>query len=169
MYSLMSTKSQFKFQIEEDLRERVNIAAKRLGRDTAQEVVEEILTLYFPVWLAVADSTRRAVEYQTQKTLDMVEQKMRQTERPVHAKSSLAPVVAHIGSGKPAAATKADAQRMIDEAQIAELEKRLRPRKSRTIDHVEPVPDDQVHFVRNLGELSDERKQKPIRKKAGRK
>jgi hypothetical protein len=33
--------------------------------------------------------------------------------------------------------------------------------------NVEPVPDERVVYVRNLGELTDERKQKPIRKRAG--
>ncbi len=122
MNLFMPAKIQFKFQIEEDLRERLNNAAKRLGRDTAQEVVEEILTIYFPVWIAVADSTRRAVEYQTQKTLELAERNAKRNERQVHA-----------------------------------------------IDRVEPLPDDRVAYVRGLGELTDERKQKPIRKKAGKK
>jgi hypothetical protein len=39
----------------------------------------------------------------------------------------------------------------------------------RSNDRVEPVPDERVAYVRNLGELTDERKQKTIKKKAGRK
>jgi hypothetical protein len=37
----------------------------------------------------------------------------------------------------------------------------------RSNDRLEPVPDDQVAYVRNLGELTDERKQKPVKKRAG--
>jgi predicted DNA-binding protein len=161
MYLFMPAKSQFKFQIEEDLRERLNNAANRLGRDTAQEVVEEILTIYFPVWLAVADSTRRAVEYQTQKTLEIADRNQRNDERQANGQKRLGKVVGHISPGAP---TRQDAQRMIDEAKVVEKY----PRK-RTIDHVEPVPDERIAYVRNLGELTDERKQKPIRRKAGRK
>ena len=64
MNLLMSPKRQFKFQMDDDLRERLDVAAKRLGRDTAQEVVEEILVVFFPVWLAVSESAKRAVDYQ---------------------------------------------------------------------------------------------------------
>jgi hypothetical protein len=110
----MSPKSQFKFQIEDDFRERLNTAAKRHGRDTAQEVVEEILTIYFPVWLAVADSARRAIDYQTQKLLERGALGIRKVNG-----------------------------------------------------ELEPVPDSQVVYVRHLGELTDERKHKPVRKKAG--
>lgn len=35
--------------------------------------------------------------------------------------------------------------------------------------NVETVPNERVAYVRNLGELTDERKQKTIRKKAGKK
>lgn len=66
----MSPKRQFKMQLEDDHIERLKVVAKRFGRDTAQEVAEEILTAYFPVWLAVAEATGRAVDYQTRKILE---------------------------------------------------------------------------------------------------
>jgi hypothetical protein len=66
----MSPKRQFKMQLDEDQIERLKAAADRLGRDTAQEVAEEILTIYYPVWLAVAESASRAIDYQTAKILE---------------------------------------------------------------------------------------------------
>jgi hypothetical protein len=64
MNLLMPTKRQFKMQLEDDMIGRLKSAAARLGRDTAQEVAEEILSVYFPVWLAVGESARRAIDYQ---------------------------------------------------------------------------------------------------------
>lgn len=127
MNLLMSPKSQFKFQIEDDLRERLNTAAKRFGRDTAQEVVEEILIVYFPVWSALNESARRVVEYQARILAD-------------------------------------NSERLIDAVRTSEERRRARERS------LEPVPDEQVHMLPDLGRLSDETakaKQKPVKKKAG--
>ena len=96
----------------------------------------------------------------------------RKNEPPVNetdqAPKRPAPVVAHIGSGttakKDIEPTKRDAQRMIDEAQVAEIERRLKPRRK-------PPEIRDADYVRDLGELSDDtskQKQTPRRKKAGR-
>lgn len=69
----MPAKRQFKMQLEDDMIDRLKSASKRFGRDTAQEVAEEILVLYYPVWLAVSESARRAVEYQTRKMNELNE------------------------------------------------------------------------------------------------
>lgn len=65
MKLLMSTKRQFKMYLDEDLVERLKQAATRFSRDSGQDIVEEIVSIYLPTWIAVNDSMRRAVEYQT--------------------------------------------------------------------------------------------------------
>lgn len=116
MNLLMSPKRQFKMQLDEDHIERLKTAATRLGRDTAQEVAEEILTVYYPVWLAVAESARRAIDYQT--------------------------------------------------SRILERESRSKPKVN---GNIEPIPDTRFAHLAPV-ELTDEtakQKQKPIRRKAG--
>lgn len=61
----MGTKKQFKMYLEEDLFDRLKGAADKLGKSSGQEVAEEILSIYFPVWLNINDSMNRAVQYQT--------------------------------------------------------------------------------------------------------
>lgn len=64
MKVLMGTK-QFKMILDEELVERLRNAADSTGRDSAQHLAEEILTIYLPVYTAVSTATRRAIEYQT--------------------------------------------------------------------------------------------------------
>lgn len=65
MNVLVGTK-QFKMILEEEFVERLRDLAKKAGRDSAQHLAEEILTIYLPVWVSVHDATRRAVGFQTQ-------------------------------------------------------------------------------------------------------
>ena len=67
MKLLMGTKPQFKMYLDEELVEKLRQAATRFSRGSGQEIAEEILTIYLPVWVAVNDSMRRAVEYQIAK------------------------------------------------------------------------------------------------------
>lgn len=64
MNVLVGTK-QFKMILDEEFVNRLRSVAKRAGRDSAQHLAEEILTIYLPVYAAVSDSMRRAVEFQT--------------------------------------------------------------------------------------------------------
>ena len=64
MYVVVAEKKQFKLWLEEDSIERLTIAGKRFGRSSAQEVVEELIAVYLPTWMAVNDSMRRSIDYQ---------------------------------------------------------------------------------------------------------
>jgi hypothetical protein len=66
MKLLMSTKGQFKMYLEPEMIERLNEVALRFNRDSKQSVVEEIVTIYLPTWIAVNTSMARAVEFQVQ-------------------------------------------------------------------------------------------------------
>lgn len=66
MKLLVSTK-QFKMYLDDDLVERIKKSAEKSGRASAQQLAEEILSIYLPVWNAVNDATRRAVEVQAVK------------------------------------------------------------------------------------------------------
>jgi hypothetical protein len=61
----MGTKRQFKMYLDDDLVERLRRAAEKIGKDSGQEVAEEVLAIYLPVWASVNDATRRAIDYQT--------------------------------------------------------------------------------------------------------
>jgi hypothetical protein len=87
-------------------------------------------------------------------------------------------VVAHISPGQQQKQAAEDPKeevrkRFIQQQEIEELQRRLKPRKMgdrRIKGNVEPIPDEQVRFVPHLGELTDETskaKQKPAKKKAG--
>jgi hypothetical protein len=122
MNVLMSPKVQFKMQLEDDRVERLKIVAKRFGRDTAQEVAEEILSTYFPVWLAVAEATGRAVDFQTRRILESGEQSKREVNS--------SKIAAHIGPAEPTAEmTRDEVQRMIDASQS---ESQRRPKTTKT-------------------------------------
>lgn len=58
-------KKQFKLWIEEDQLDRLSEIADRFGRGSAQQVVEEVLALYLPVWVTVNTAVNRAVHAQT--------------------------------------------------------------------------------------------------------
>lgn len=58
---------QFKLRLDPDTIERLNVAANRFGRDSAQQVVEELIAFYLPTWNAVNEAMRRAVDYQTKR------------------------------------------------------------------------------------------------------
>jgi hypothetical protein len=58
---------QFKLRLDPDTIERLNVAAHKFGRDSAQQVVEELIVFYLPTWSAVNDAMRRAVDYQTKR------------------------------------------------------------------------------------------------------
>jgi len=64
MTVLVSTK-QFKMILETEFVERLKAVAKRAGRDSAQHLAEEVLTVYLPVYTAVMDATNRAIAYQS--------------------------------------------------------------------------------------------------------
>lgn len=66
----MAAKAQFKMYIETDLRERLNDAADRFHRGSAQDLVEEIVSIYLPTWIAVNTSMNRAIDVQAQKRLE---------------------------------------------------------------------------------------------------
>ena len=64
MNVLVGTK-QFKMLLEEEFVERLKSLAQKTGRDSAQHLAEEILTIYLPVYVAVNEATRRAIDVQT--------------------------------------------------------------------------------------------------------
>lgn len=72
MKLLMSTK-QFKMYLEEELVERLERIAERHGRRSAQQVAEEILLTYLPVWAAVSDAMARAVTYQSSQSQEAID------------------------------------------------------------------------------------------------
>lgn len=69
---LMGTKRQFKMYLSDDLLERLENAAEKIGKRSGQEVAEEILTIYLPVWTNVNDSMNRAVTYQINKVSEEI-------------------------------------------------------------------------------------------------
>jgi hypothetical protein len=58
-------KKQFKLWLEEDSLDRLTDIAHRFGRGSAQQVVEELIALYLPVWTSVNTALDRAVQQQT--------------------------------------------------------------------------------------------------------
>ena len=123
MKLLMSTK-QFKMYLDDDLVARLENLAEKGGRRSAQQVAEEILLTYLPVWSAVTDATNRAIRFQTEN----------QTPPVLYAESDLAPVAARIGSGDP---EKDEAIRRLNEDpqlittdQIAAIKKQIKPRRA---------------------------------------
>lgn len=50
--------------LEADVVERLADAGKKFGRGTPQQVVEEIIDLYFPLWSSVNVSTQRTIDAQ---------------------------------------------------------------------------------------------------------
>lgn len=65
MKLLMGTKTQFKMYLDDDLVARLRQAADRIGKASGQEVAEEIIKLYLPVWTVVNEYTQRAIGFQT--------------------------------------------------------------------------------------------------------
>ena len=59
-------KEQFKLWLEDGVRERLEDAADRFGRGTPQRVVEELITLYLPLWMTVNTAVGRAIQQQAQ-------------------------------------------------------------------------------------------------------
>lgn len=51
--------------ISDEMFEKLKNAAEKLGKNSGQEVAEEIISIYFPVWLNVNESMNRAIQYQT--------------------------------------------------------------------------------------------------------
>lgn len=101
MTLLMSTK-QFKMYLDEDLISRLDKFAEKNGRRSAQQVAEEILTIYLPVWIAVNDAMSRATNYQEFKTdwqNAVGDKPVRQTIKAaeIHLQPQKGKVVAHIG------------------------------------------------------------------------
>jgi hypothetical protein len=62
----MSTKEQFKMYLDPEMIERLDRLAEKNGRRSSQQVAEEIIAIYLPVWTAVTDAANRAISYQTQ-------------------------------------------------------------------------------------------------------
>lgn len=121
MNVLVGTK-QFKMILDEDFVDRLKTLANRMGRDSAQHLAEEVLTIYLPVWTAVADATNRAIAYQSSNPLP--DKGIRTAE--VH----LAPVVATI---TPAHDPKDEIRQTITTDEIAEAKQRTTPRKTQRV------------------------------------
>lgn len=66
----MGTKRQFKMYLDDELVERLKSLANKLGKGSGQEIAEEIIAVYLPVWASVSDSMRRALDFQTKKIAD---------------------------------------------------------------------------------------------------
>lgn len=103
--------------LEDEMVERLERVAERNGRRSAQQVAEEILATYLPVWTAVSDAMTRAVAYQSSQIEPKPERR-------------LAPVLATI---TPAIDPKAEVRRMVNADEIAEIERRITPRKSQRL------------------------------------
>ena len=68
MKLLMSTeKDQFKMYLSSDLKDRLQELADRYGRYSKQSLVEEVVTIYLPLWKAVQEANERSVRYQTER------------------------------------------------------------------------------------------------------
>lgn len=74
MKLLMGTR-QFKMYLDDEIVERLEALAVKHGLRSGQQVVEELLQVYLPVWATVSDSMKRAVAFQTRA------QTVRQTEK----------------------------------------------------------------------------------------
>lgn len=61
-------KKQFKMYLEPEIVERLTGAGKKFGRGTPQQVVEELIDVYFPLWVTVNTATQRALDRQTRST-----------------------------------------------------------------------------------------------------
>lgn len=116
MNVLVGTK-QFKMILDEEFVDRLKTLANRMGRDSAQHLAEEVLTIYLPVWTAVADATNRAIAYQSSNPLP--DKGVRSAE------VTLAKVVAHPESKKLV-------ERMVFPDELEEAERRTTPRKRKT-------------------------------------
>ena len=62
----MSTKGQFKMYLEPEMIDRLNELALRFSRGSKQSIVEEIVSVFLPTWIAVNTSIVRAIEVQVQ-------------------------------------------------------------------------------------------------------
>lgn len=83
MKLLMGTKVQFKMYLDDDLVERLKKAADKCGKNSGQEVVEEILAVYLPVWTSVNESMRRAVDFQTKTFMEHITELPSERQKPV--------------------------------------------------------------------------------------
>lgn len=61
----MGTKEQFKMYLQPEQVERLEELAAKYGRRSGQQIAEEILSVYIPVWVANQDAIRRAMAYQS--------------------------------------------------------------------------------------------------------
>ena len=57
-------KKQFKLWLEDDSLTRLSDAANKFGRGSAQQVVEELIALYLPLWMTVNTAVNRAIDNQ---------------------------------------------------------------------------------------------------------
>lgn len=62
----VADKKQFKLWMEPELIGRLTDAGKKFGRGTPQQVVEELIDLYLPLWLTVNTATERTIDKQAQ-------------------------------------------------------------------------------------------------------
>lgn len=106
MNVLVGTK-QFKMILDEEFVERLRVVAKKTGRDSAQHLAEEVLSIYLPVYVAVSEATKRAVMYQTNA--------MRPEKRygVTATTAQMAPVVRGIEEGSVEGTTKREDRKMI--------------------------------------------------------
>lgn len=61
----MSSKKQFKLWLDPDIIDRLSSAGKKFGRSSPQEVVEELIGVYLPLWTTVNTATLRALDHQS--------------------------------------------------------------------------------------------------------
>ena len=68
----MSTgeKVQFKMMLPTELVERLTLLAQKNGKRSGQEVVEELINFYLPVWITVTGSLERAMHAQINKAAE---------------------------------------------------------------------------------------------------
>ncbi len=58
-------KAFIKLTVTPDLVERLDLLAEKFGKRSAQQIIEEVLEFYLPVWSEVERSVRRAIDLQT--------------------------------------------------------------------------------------------------------
>jgi hypothetical protein len=78
----MGTKKQFKMYLDDELVERLRQVAERLGKGSGQEVAEEVISTYLQLWIAVTESTRRAIDFQTRQIFEETTRNSRAEQAP---------------------------------------------------------------------------------------
>ncbi len=81
-----SGKVQLKLSLPDDVVERLEAVAVKAGKNSKQEVVEELITFYLPVWITVNESMNRAVEYQIRTVSEEIAAKNREPKELVAGK-----------------------------------------------------------------------------------